>query len=344
MAQRHRKTQVVFLNPRTCGINKDGGTRYRVDPLTSRRTKEVDNEMAAQVDAYLRGERPDGMSVHETKEVSAKGVLVPRYYDQRWNQDITALCERESLQTISLAQLQADGILKVREGHGSPSSDFRTGTIPYVKVSDIRSLRVNVNPTNLIPLVLAKKFWRGEESGLKAWDLISPNRASNNIGEFAILLPGEERLVVTKEVFIFRVAENEKGWDAFYLLWALCLRAVRRQWQRVTLMQTNREDVADRYKEVLLPAPPDAEWARKVSAPFRDYFTTISEAKREFTSAVEAASYDFIASIKTMEEPAANADDEEAVAETTSEDADENAVAPGLLAAAEEAALARTTE
>jgi len=114
-----------------------------------------------------------------------------------------------------------------------------------VKVSDIRGLRINVNPTNLVTESVARRFWRSESSGLQAWDVITPNRASSNIGEFAILLPGEEQIVVTKEVFVLRVLKGEL-WDPFYLLWALSLRAVRDQWRRVALMQTNREDCGDR--------------------------------------------------------------------------------------------------
>ncbi|UKA07766.1 hypothetical protein IHC92_17220 [Photobacterium damselae subsp. damselae] len=59
-------------------------------------------------------------------------------------------------------------------GHGSPSSDQRLGTIPYIKVSDLRAGHVNINPTNMIPVDLAKKFWGGDDSGLKPYDLISP--------------------------------------------------------------------------------------------------------------------------------------------------------------------------
>jgi len=290
---------VVFLNPRTCGLNKDGDVRYKVDHATSRRTDQIDNEMLEQVEAYLRGEQPDGMLVEDITTVYERGVLVPQYYDQRLYKEFSDLLEREQLESVSIGELVRRGIITVREGHGSPSSDFRSGQIPYVKVSDIRSLRVNVNPTNMVPLILAKKFWRGTESGLREWDLITPNRASSNIGEFAIILPGEEQIVVTKEVFIVRVKENEEGWDPFYLLWALSLRAVRQQWRRVTLMQTNREDVAGRYREIELPVPKDKDWAQEVSLPFRNYFTTIASAKHEFVEAVRNAPFEFIANIAT---------------------------------------------
>lgn len=295
------RSKVVFLNPRTCGINKDGGVRYKVDHSTSRRTNEIDNEMLEQVELYLKGGTPEGMSIKDVKMVYAKGVLVPHYYDERLDREFSELLQHEGLEAISVGELEHMGIITVREGHGSPSNDLRSGHIPYVKVSDIRSLRVNVNPTNMVPFGLAMKYWRGTDSGLKEWDLITPNRASSNIGEFAVILPGEEQIVLTKEVFIFRVSDNKAGWDPFYLLWSLSLRAVRQQWRRVTLMQTNREDVAGRYREVRLPIPKNKEWAQHVSMPFRNYFTTIAEAKNELVAATRAAAYEFVANITTNE-------------------------------------------
>src|SRR5437868_1298444 len=142
-----KRPPVVFLNPRTCGIYKDGGTRFKTDPKTGRRTADIDNELLDHVTAYLENKLPPG------------------------------------------------------------------------------STRV----------------------GLKPWDLVTPNRASSNIGEFAILLPGEEQVVLTKEVFVFRILD-ETLLDAFYLLWALSLKAVRDQWRRIVLMQTNREDCGSRYR------------------------------------------------------------------------------------------------
>jgi type I restriction enzyme M protein len=154
----------------------------------------------------------------------------------------------------------------------------------------------------MIPLELAKIFWKSPvgRSNLKGWDLISPNRASNNIGEFSILVPGEERIVLTKEVFVLRAMKAESPFDPFYLLWALSLKAVRMQWLRVTFMQTNREDVGERFKEIRIPAPKDKAWAKLVSKNFREYFTALADAKSEFLASIHSDSFDYIASINTV--------------------------------------------
>jgi len=205
------KRQVTFLNPRTCGIYKNGGVRFKTDPITGRRTKEVDNELIEAVDAYLASRALHGTNSVPLNQIFDKRMLVPTYFDKRYNKDIYDVLEKSGAKAVTLGDLLDDRILSVRGGHGSPGNDQRSGTIPYLKVSDIRGLRINVNPTNLVSDSVAERFWRGPTSGLQAWDVITPNRASNNIGEFAMLLPGEERVVLTKEMFVFRVIKTVIG-------------------------------------------------------------------------------------------------------------------------------------
>lgn len=185
---------ITMLNPRTCGVYKNGMTRYRVN-ADGQRTDVIDNEMLEHVEAYNMGETPPGMVQVTVADARARDVLVPSYYDDRRDAAFAALKARMGFGEITLGKLIEDGILFMRAGHGATSNDQRIGGVPYVKVSDIRAMRVNVNPTNMIPLALAKKIWgRSGESGLQPWDLVSPSRASSNIGEFAVLLPGETHM------------------------------------------------------------------------------------------------------------------------------------------------------
>jgi type I restriction enzyme M protein len=310
------KTTVTFLNPRTCGIYKSGGTRYKTDPDTGRRTDVVDNELLEAVEAYLNGKPSAGESRIGVTDALTKRVLVPAYYDPRHTAGIHGFLKERAVKGVTIGELLDSGRLTVRGGHGSPGNDQRTGHIPYIKVSDIRALRVNINPTNLVTENVARRYWGGSTSGLEAWDVISPNRASSNIGEFAMLLPGEEQVLITKEVFVFRCMDHKSEWDPFYLLWALSLRVVREQWRRVALMQTNREDCGSRYREVILPCPPNKRWATEASKAFRDYFTSLAQAKADFLKAVASDSCEYIASVSGMvaasEEEESDAEDEQA--------------------------------
>ncbi|MBK6961566.1 MAG: hypothetical protein IPH23_10500 [Gammaproteobacteria bacterium] len=113
------------------------------------------------------------------------------------------------------------------------------------------------------------------------FDLACPERTSKNIGDFCVLMPGQENVVMTKEIIVIRPGEIAT-FSTFYLFWALTLKAVRDQWKRIIFMQTNREDDGKRYLEVRIPIPPTRAEADRVSKPFRDYYTSISQARTQF--------------------------------------------------------------
>lgn len=287
---------VPFLNPKTCGIYKDGKPRYKIDASTGEKSAtEIDNELIEAVDQFTLGRKCSSRFDVSADDVFRKGVIVPTYFDTRFNLPIERLLKTFNVAGITIGELIDRHIICVRAGHGRPGNDQRIGTVPYIKVSDIRALRMNINPTNMIPQKVAEGFWKGKTSGLEAWDILTPNRASSNIGEFAIIMPGEEQVVLTKEMFVFRVL-GDGAIDPFYLFWALCLKAVREQWRRIVLMQTNREDCGDRYREIVIPMPSSRKWAEERAASFRTYFSAVAEARAVFLKSVRESNIPLIAS------------------------------------------------
>lgn len=290
----YQDDKILVINAKTCGINKDGYEQYIVNPETGVRSdSEINDALAEACDLIQSGslERED-ISYHEEKEAIESDVFVPKYYDETINQEIKELVESNSnLELKTLAELVKSNELEVTGGHGSPSSDQRVGEIPYIKVSDLRAGTVNINPTNMIPLALAQKFWgKGKTSGLKPYDLISPERASKNIGEFCVLMPGQQNMVLTKEVIVVRATE-QSHFNQFYLMWALSLSSVRKQWERIVFMQTNREDVGKRMFEIIIPYPKDSETAEECSAPFKAYYESVESARSLFITSLNDSDY-----------------------------------------------------
>lgn len=161
----------------------------------------------------------------DAKVIKKARVAVPIYYDTRPVAAYEAEVEATwpGFASVSLGELTASGQLVVHGGHGSPSADMRTGTIPYIEVSDLRAGQVNINPTNRVSEVVARQFWKGGGSGLRPYDLITPARTSKNIGDISVLMPGQERVVLTKEMLVMRPGPRA-DFDAFYFLWAMSLK------------------------------------------------------------------------------------------------------------------------
>lgn len=284
---------VLVVNASTCGINKDGKEQYLVNPQTGiRSSSTIDDTLAECCDAIVKADFDrDEIFYHSYADMIQKDVFVPKYYDHKTVEDIEKLVKAHPQFTLkTLGELLADKSIIMFNGHGSPSSDQRLGTIPYIKVSDLRAGHVNINPTNLIPIDLAKQFWGGSNSGLMAYDLISPERASKNIGEFCVLMPGQENVVFTKEVIIIR-ANDPDLFDQFYLLWALSLNEVKMQWDRIVFMQTNREDVGKRMHEIIIPIPKNIEMANTYSKPFKTYYNSLEISRNTFIASLESSDF-----------------------------------------------------
>jgi hypothetical protein len=282
-------TVVVSTAP-TCGLTKggrlmprideDGQRVMEVDPETGEQVTAIDDVLLADAEALASNVRTATLRDIPDSEISLRRA-VPVYYDRRYHERFVEAMKSDRFAefgSATLGSLVADGTLTIHKGHGSPGREERVGDVPYIKVSDLRAGLVNINPTNRVPNRVAEKLWRGTSSGLNAFDLLSPERTSKNIGDFCVLMPGQERVVLTKEIIVLRPSVGAT-FDSFYLLWALTLKIVRDQWKRVVFMQTNREDVGDRWLEIEIPITDSSELATAVSASFRDYYTTLASTR-----------------------------------------------------------------
>lgn len=315
---------VMVSTAPTCGLTKGGRLLKKVDLTTGQRVQIKDPDTGAMVDAIndrlledmqalaklksipkANANLPDTLNFVPVEKVKLS-CAVPVYYDHRFEYQFEAALasdpELGGFKSAKLGDLKESDVITIRGGHGSPSQEQRIGDVPYIKVSDLRAGHVNINPTNRVPRAVAEAFWRGSSSGLQGFDLVCPERTSKNIGDFCVLMPGQEQVMMTKEVIILRPG-SKANFDTFYLLWAMTLKIVRDQWKRVVFMQTNREDVGKRYLEISIPVAPDAKRARAVSRPFREYYTKIAEARIDLQTYLTAnAKHHFFVSGAEAEE------------------------------------------
>jgi hypothetical protein len=285
----------------TCGLTKGGRTLGRIndktgmrvqvnDPETGELIDAVDDQLLDDMIALKKGSKTSTLRQLNRKDLKMR-IAVPIYYDYRFENEFLSSMKApqfKDFEHATLSELVDQEIITIRGGHGSPSQEQRVGEVPYIKVSDLRAGLVNINPTNRVPLKIAERHWGKSDSDLRAFDLLSPERTSKNIGDFCLLMPGQERVLLTKEIIVIRPGPKA-NFDAFYLLWALTLKTVRQQWKRIVFMQTNREDVGKRYLEISIPITKSLEKASEVSEPFRKYFQTIATARAEFAKYLKSS-------------------------------------------------------
>jgi type I restriction enzyme M protein len=270
----------------TIGLNKDGLDLFVVND-EGQRTSEIDDVAMEDVRALLAGKNTPTSGYVPLEPMATSFIAVPTFSGNQAESVLKSkvALKLEGFTTKSLGDLMDEGIISIRGGHGSPSADVRKGNIPYIKVVDLRAGKVNPNRTNMVSIEVARRFWKGNDSGVTPWTIVTPARASKNIGEPCMIMPGQEQSVFTKEVLMISVSPDAPI-DPFFLFWALGLDDVKKQWGRVVFMQTNREDLGNRYRLIEIPYTDDEKLAQSVSSPYKKYFTTLAAIQKELNETI----------------------------------------------------------
>lgn len=290
--------QIIFSLPRTIGFDKRGHILYK--DVDGEITNQVDDELSIATDVIVRGrvETPEEERYYIPvlqEDARNRGVLVANYYWRKpYLEALESFCTENNCDTITLGQLTDEGRISVRPGHGSPPSRYYgRGTIPYIKVSDIKNWRIIENPSFYVPEDQAQRTWGRNGPDIAPFELITPSRTSQNIGMWAVVMPWQTHVVFTKEFLRLRVNLREQqnsildGLNYAYLLYVMSLKVVHDQYNYLVLMQTNREDLGNRWREVLIPIKRDgfSEWADPVQK-YIESTVAIQEARQEiFNSA-----------------------------------------------------------
>ena len=274
--------RVIGVLSESYGENKHGHQVYRLDSA-GRYTGVVDDEMCEAAELLRSDDPREGKLkfLFAQQTAKRKGVLVASYYWRRpYARALNAFATENALTLVSIGELEDNGDIVLEYGHGSPRSQFKgKGKVPYIKVSDIKNWRVNENSKYFIPTEEADRL-RGSRV-LKPYDLVTPTRASKNIGLLGVVMPWQTHVVLTREIIIIRVAKRTIVSPELMLV-MMSLRVVNDQFRYLVQMQTNREDLGKRIAEVRIPLPNDSAGRERWEQNARDYLHAVEAARNNY--------------------------------------------------------------
>lgn len=199
--------------------------------------------------------------------VRDKEILVPRYFWANKIAEIEQDAETKGLQLVSIQSLIDDGIVEFFDGHGSPPAEFKgKGDVPYIRVKDIVNWEIYKDPTSMITKEIYQKI-KGLNKDLKVGDVAYVRRGSYRIGSVAMVSPFDLDALYTREILILRVKKenNKYNLNPYYLLYLLSHQLTQLQAQNKIFIDTTLPNIADRWKELLLPIDKDYEKIESIS-------------------------------------------------------------------------------
>ncbi len=212
---------------------------------------------------YQQGEeyKNDHLGFIVERSQISNSVLAPRAYVFD-NQNDEGL--EETHQLVTIGQLVDEKVLEVTTGNEVGKLAYGTGTIPFVRTSDISNWEIKSDPKHL----LSEEIYRGlaDKQDVREGDILMVKDGSYLIGTCAMITKYDTRMVYQSHLYKIRVAEGNKyNLDRYYLLAVLSSEYVRQQIFAKTFSQDIINSLGDRLKELIIPIATDKKRIDKIA-------------------------------------------------------------------------------
>ena len=236
-------------------------------------------------------ESPSNIYVFCVKSDQIKdNIYVPRYYWKEEDKNLEEQAKAEDFDLLPMETLVEEGIIEIYKGHGSPPNEYKgLGNVPYVRAGDIGNWSVYKNPVSAIPEHVYHEVKGANGVDLEAEDLIFVKEGSYRIGDVAIVLPTDTKILLNSHCFVVRVKQHDNKYeiDPYYLAYLISHRLTKQQLYSKTFIDTTLPNIGNRWRELLLPMTKDKETVSKIKQTMRKIVKRRTEAERMINTLME---------------------------------------------------------
>lgn len=176
--------------------------------------------------------------------------LVPRYYADEQPSSDEEMRLVTGAPVATLGELLKQSLVSVRKGHEVGAEAYGTGSIPFVRTSDISNFEIRSDPTAAVSEDVFEKY--RVQQRLRPGDVIIVVDGRYRIGSAAILTKSNYRCVVQSHLRVISI-KNENELDPYELLFALTLPSVRLRIRDLVFVQSTLGTLGSRLLELKIP-------------------------------------------------------------------------------------------
>jgi type I restriction enzyme M protein len=302
----HTKTSLLFLQKRennrkydlfmaiaeNVGHDKNGKPSYKIDPagtiLKHQNGAPILNddfpEIINRFQIFHRVKNLDHSRLGFSFPSSSirNNILIPEYYDPEIEKLLSQLEFTGKYQLMSIENLILDGVIEIRRGHEIGSKFYGTGSIPFVRTSDLINWEINIDPKKQVSEEVYLQYKDKQE--IREGDILFVSDGTFLIGKSAMVTREDTRIIIQSHLKKIRVLMKNLL-DEFILLWALNTEIVQKQVKAKTFVQSTISTLGERLTELILPIPRDPQDRDNLSNEIRG----IIEQKMELRSRIRAS-------------------------------------------------------
>ncbi|MHC4459824.1 MAG: N-6 DNA methylase [Planctomycetota bacterium] len=241
-AKRTRNSETVFMaEAKWCGQD----SRARIIPHND--LPDISDNFVAYRNKKLTKLSNLGFVVD--KERIFGGVLCPRYYDPQAKEELKGLENTHTL--LSISQLIAEGVVSIATGDEVGKLAYGTGTIPFIRTSDISNWELKSNPKHAV----SHDIYNGlrKKQDVQPGDILMVKDGTYLIGTCAIVTEIDREILYQSHIYKIRVNSNPYDINPYLLLAILSSKIVQKQIRSKQFTQDIIDSLGERIKELILP-------------------------------------------------------------------------------------------
>lgn len=179
-------------------------------------------------------------------------IYIPRYYNPDIVVSLQQLSERFDL--VSVADLFKNKHIKIETGHEIGKMAYGTGTIPFIRTSDISNWEIKIDPKQGVSQEIYEQY--ADRQDVAANDIFFVRDGTYLIGQSCILTEYDLPCLYQSHIYKIRVAPTSpiSHWLFFA---ALNTPIVKRQIRAKQFTADIIDTIGNRFLELILPIPKD---------------------------------------------------------------------------------------
>ena len=203
---------------------------------------------------FARGEKIDfdSLGFSLPRDEIRDSIYLPKLYDPEISRRLADLEQTHSL--IKLGDLVRNGVVEVSTGDEVNRLSYGTGSIPFVRTSDIANWQIKPDPKHGLSEEVYAKY--KDKQNIEAEDILMVRDGSYLVGTCAMVTNAERKIVYQSHILRFKVVDKARM-NPYLLLSLLSSPIVRKQIAARRFTQDIIDTLGTRWSELILPIPKD---------------------------------------------------------------------------------------
>jgi type I restriction enzyme M protein len=239
-----RRNKIFLAEAKWCGRDSRGN-KIQYDDLP---------KIAARYEVSKNGgfKGQNHLAYELSEEQIVDDVLAPRYYNPDVDSELSSL--RSTHDFIKVGDLVSSGLLELATGDEVGKLAYGTGSIPFVRTSDISTWEIKVDPKHGLSEEIYQKFARKQD--VREGDILMVRDGTYLIGTCAYITKYDMKIVYQSHLYKLRITDHTKL-SPYLLLAALTSAPVQQQVKAKRFTQDIIDSLGNRIHELVLPIPKD---------------------------------------------------------------------------------------